>query len=121
MEGLLSFALALGAWLVFVPGATIEQAVLQVPVAVENMPAGYALKDVKPQAVEIEVAGPRRAMLLASNEDFEVVIDADLVRLQRRTFAVSAQSVRHATELEVKSIKPDKVKLTVHKARGGAR
>ena len=121
VEGLLSFALALGAWLVFVPGATIEQAVLQVPVAVENMPAGYALKDVKPQAVEIEVAGPRRAMLLASNEDFEVVIDADLVRLQRRTFAVSAQSVRHATELEVKSIKPDKVKLTVHKARGGAR
>ena len=121
VEGLLSFALALGAWLVFVPGATVEQAVLQVPVAVENMPAGYVLKDVKPQEVEIEVAGPRRAMLLASNEDFEVVIDADLVRLQRRTFAVSTQSVRHATELEVKSIKPDKVKLTVHKARGGTR
>ena len=121
VEGLLSFALALGAWLAFVPGATLEEAVLQVSVAVENMPEGYALEDVKPPEVEIAVAGPRRAMFLASNADFEVVIDANLVRLGRRTFEVSAQSVRHATGLEVKSVKPDKVKLTVRKARGGAR
>ena len=121
VEGLFSFALALGAWLVFVPGATFEEAVLQVPVAVENMPEGYVLEDVKPQEVEVEVAGPRRAMFLASNADFQVVIDADLVRLQRRTFEVSAQSVRHATGLEIKSIKPDKVKLTVEKTRGGTR
>ena len=116
VEGLLSFALALGAWLVFVP---VEEAVLQVPVAVENMPEGYALTDAPP-AVEIAVAGPRRAMLLASNADFEVIIDANLVRFGRRTFAVSPQSVRHATGLEVKSITPEKVKLTVQQARGGA-
>ena len=121
VEGLLSFALALGAWLAFVPGATLEEAVLQVSVAVENMPEGYALEDVKPPEVEIAVVGPRRDMFLASNADFQVVIDANLVRLGRRTFEVSAQSVRHATGLEVKSIKPDKVKLTVQKARGGAR
>ena len=117
VEGLLSFALAVGAWLVFVP---VEKAVLQVRVEVENVPEGYALTGVSPQEVEVEVAGPRRAMLLASNADFQVVIDADLVRLQRRTFGVSAQSVRHATGLEIKSIKPDKVKLTVQQARGGA-
>ena len=93
VEGLLSFALALGAWLVFVPGATAEEVVLQVPVAVENMPEGYALKDVKPPEVEIAVAGPRWARFLANNADFEVVIDANLVRLGRRTFEVSAQSV----------------------------
>ena len=121
IEGLLALALALGAWLVFVPGATAEEAVLQVPVVVENMPEGYALKDVNPPEVEIAVAGPRRTMFLASNADFQVVIDADLVRLQRRTFEVSAQSVRHATGLEIKSIKPDKVKLTVQKTRGRAR
>ena len=118
VEGLLSFALAVGAWLVFVP---VEKAVLQVRVEVENVPEGYALTGVSPQEVEVEVAGPRRAMLLASNADFQVVIDADLVRLQRRTFGVSAQSVRHATGLEIKSIKPDKVKLIVQKARGRAR
>ena len=121
VEGLLSLSLALGAWLAFIPGATLEESVLQVSVAVENMPEGYALEDVKPPEVEIAVAGPRRAMFLASNADFKVVIDANLVRLGRRTFEVSAQSVRHATGLEVKSVKPDKVKLTVRKARGGAR
>ena len=117
VEGLLSFALALGAWLVFVP---VEEAVLQVPVALENMPEGYALTNAPP-AVEIAVAGPRRAMLLASNADFEVVIDANLVKFGRRTFEVSPRSVRHATGLEVKSITPEKVKLTVQQARGGAR
>ena len=121
VEGLLSFALALGAWLAFVPGATLEEAVLQVSVAVENMPEGYALKDVKPPEVEIAVVGPRRDMFLASNADFQIVIDANLVRLGRRTFEVSAQSVRHATGLKIISIKPDKVKLTVQKARGGER
>lgn len=121
VEGLLALALALGAWLAFVPGATLEEAVLEVSVAVENMPEGYALKDVKPPEVEIAVAGPRRDMFLASNADFQVVIDANLVRLGRRTFEVSAQSVRHATGLKIKSIKPDKVKLTVQKARGGER
>lgn len=118
VEGLLSLALALGAWLVFVP---LEKAALQVRVDVENVPEGYALTDVSPQEVEVAVAGPRRAMLLASNADFQVVIDADLVRLERRTFKVSAQSVRHATGLKITSIKPDKVILTVQEARGEAR
>ena len=117
VEGLLSFALALGAWLVFVPGATLAEAVLQVRVDVENMPEGYVLEEVNPKEVEISVAGPRRDMFLASNADFQVVIDADLVKLQRRTFEVSAQSVRHATGLKITSIKPNKVKLTVHRAR----
>lgn len=120
LEGLLSFALALGAWLVLVPGSAVEEVVLQVPVDVENMPEGYALTDIKPPKVEVAVAGQRRDLLLASNADFQVVIDANLVKLGRRTFEVSAQSVRHATGLEVKSIEPEKVKLTVHKALGDA-
>ena len=121
VEGLLSFALALGAWVVFVPGATLDKTELQVPIAVEHIPEGYVLEDVKPSAVEVAVAGSRVDLFLASNADFQVVIDAKLVEWGRRTFEVSAQSVRHATDLEVKSVKPEKVRLTVHKARGGGR
>lgn len=121
VEGLLSLALALGAWVVFVPGATLDKTELQVPIAVEHIPEGYVLEDVKPSAVEIAVAGSRVDLFLASNADFQVVIDAKLVEWGRRTFEVSAQSVRHATGLEVKSVKPEKVRLTVHKARGGGR
>lgn len=117
VEGLLSFALALAAWLVLVPGATFEETALQAPVAVENMPEGYVLEGVKPPAVEVAVAGSRRAMFLASHADFQVVVDAKLVEWGRRTFEVSAQSVRHATELQVKSVEPEKVKLAVRKAR----
>ena len=115
VEGLLSFALALAAWLVLVPGAALEELTHQVTVAVENMPEGYALEGVKPPAVAVTVAGPRRAVLLARTANFQLVIDADLVRLGRRTFAVTAESVRHETDLQVVDVEPQKVRLAVRK------
>ena len=54
-------------------------------------------------------------MLLARSEDFRLVIDADLVNLGRRTFAVAADSVRHETDLQVIQVDPQKVKLAVKK------
>ena len=114
-EGLLSFALALGAWLVLVPGAAQEEATRRVSVGVQNMPVGYVLAGVRPPAVEVTVAGPRRALLTASAEDFRLLIDAELVALGRRTFEVSAASVRHETDLEVVGVRPGKVRLAVRK------
>ena len=114
-EAVVSFALAAAAWLVLVPGAAQEEVTHQVPVAVTNMPIGYALVGIKPPVVAVTVAGPRRAMLLARSEDFRLVIDADLVNLGRRTFAVAADSVRHETDLQVIQVDPPKVKLAVKK------
>ena len=116
-EGLLSFALALGAWLVLVPGAAEEQVTHQVAVGVEHMPKGYVLQGVKPAAVEVTVVGPRRAMLLATAADFRLVLDVDakLIALGRRTFELSVASVHHETNLTVVDIKPNKVRLVVRK------
>ena len=91
----------------------LEEATHRVPISVENMPAGYALEGVRPTAVAVKVAGSRRALLLARTGDFRLVIDADLVKLGRRTFAVSADSVRHETDLQVVGVKPQKVRLAV--------
>ena len=63
-----------------VPGAALEETTHTVAVAVENMPGGFALQEIKPPAVAVTVAGSRRALLLARTEDFRLVIDADLVK-----------------------------------------
>ena len=121
IEGLFSFALAVGAWLVLVPGAAVEEVTHQVPVEIENLPEEYVLETINPTVVRVQVAGPRRAMLLARNEDFRLIVDAGLVALGRRTFAVTPELVRHETDLVVVGVQPEKVKLSVRKAKKGSR
>ena len=117
LEACAAFVLALTSWLAFVPGSTVAQVTREVPVVVENMPEGYVLERVDPDVVEVTVAGPRRELLLAQAADFQLQIDALLVKLGRRTFAVSPDAVRHPTDLEVVGVKPGKVRLSVRRTR----
>ena len=113
LEGGAAFILALASWMVLVPGSTIDEVTLEVPVAVENMPEGFALEQVVPPVLKVTVTGPRRELLLAQAADFQVIIDAPLVELGRRTFTVSAGAVRHSTALEVLAVEPEKVRISV--------
>ena len=115
LEGGVALALSLASWLAFVPGSTVDQVTQSVPVVVENMPAGYVLVQVEPDEVEVTLAGPRRELLLAQTADFQVTINALLVKFGRRTFAVSPKAVRHPTDLKVLAVKPEKVRLSVRK------
>jgi len=81
------------------------------------MPDGYDLRKVEPASVALTVSGPKRQLLVARTEDFQVVIDAQLVRLGRRTFDVR-EAVRHSTALQVRAVKPGKVRLSVSQAQG---
>ena len=52
-------------------------------------------------------------LLLAQAADFQLLIDASLVKLGRRTFAVSHAAVHHSTDLEILGVHPEKVRLSV--------
>jgi diadenylate cyclase len=116
LEVVAAFALALSGWWAFVPGSTVDQVSRAVLVEVRNMPEGYVLEGVEPKAVEVKVEGPRRELLLAQAADFQLSIDASLVKLGRRTFAVSDTAVRHSTGLEVLDVRPEKVRLSVRES-----
>ena len=117
LEGLLSFALALSAWLALVPGAAEEVVTHQVVVELERIPQGYVLEGIKPATVAVKVAGSRRAMVLATAADFGLSLDVDahLVELGRRTFEISVESIYHETDLNVVDVKPNKVRLLMRK------
>ena len=114
-EGLLSFALAFGAWVFFVPGAAVHETTYKVEVGVENLPGGYTLEGVRPGVVNVTLKGPRRAFLLAPMDDFRLAIDAAYVRFGRRTFVVGVESIIHGTDLTVVNVEPRKVRLDVRK------
>ena len=112
-EGLVSLVLAFCAWMFLVPGAAVQEATYEVTVGVENLPHGYKLKGVTPAVVDVTVKGPRRAILLAPVDDFQLVLDANYVKFGRRTFEFGTESVRHGTDLTVVNVVPGKVRLDV--------
>lgn len=117
LEGGGAFALALASWLAFVPGSAVDQTVIEVPVTVKNMPKGFALESVEPPGVQLTITGPRRQLLLSQTDDFQVVVDALLVKLGRRTFAIPAEAIRHPADLKIISIDPEKIRLSVRKTK----
>jgi diadenylate cyclase len=113
LEALAAFSLAAAGWLAIVPGAASDQVVRQVPVVVEDLATGYRLEGITPATVAVTMVGTRRDLLLARADEIQVVVDAVLVELGRRTFSISSAHVRHDTELKIVGVEPEKVRLAI--------
>ena len=96
-----------------VPGSVVTEAEVEAPVVVEKLPAGLRLDGIEPDRVRIRLAGRRRDLVLARNGTVEVRVDALLARNGRRTFHITPDLVAHPDGLEVTSIHPDRVKISI--------
>lgn len=112
-EALLALPLAATLWLVRVPGSTVEEVVRTAPVVVEKLPEGYVLETIEPATVAVTLSGLRRDLFFRSREDVEARIDAFLVKLGRRTFRIALESIRTPQGLEVVSVEPAQVVLSI--------
>jgi uncharacterized protein (TIGR00159 family) len=112
-DALLAIGIAAGLWVVQVPGSVVTEAEVEAPVVVEKLPAGLRLDGIEPERVRIRLAGRRRDLVLARNGTVEVRVDALLARNGRRTFHITPDLVAHPDGLEVTSIHPDRVKISI--------
>ena len=106
-----ALAVAAGLWLLVVPGSELSETTLSAPVEVGNLPAGYALDSVTPASVRVTVTGVRRRLVVLQPSDVTVSVDALLAQLGRRTFELTAQSVRAPRGVTVMALQPDHVVL----------
>ncbi|MEW6752738.1 MAG: diadenylate cyclase [Candidatus Latescibacterota bacterium] len=113
LEGALALSLAVLCWLVLIPGSDVEERTITAPVVVDNLPPGFALQSVAPGRVRVTLQGRQRDLLLAQAGRVQVVIDAALVKQDRRTFEVTSSNVRHPPNLQVVSLEPERVRLAV--------
>ena len=118
-EGGIALAVSVALWLLLVPGGSTVQVQREAEVVVDNLPAGYELLDVDPRQVEVTLSGERREIVFGDLDDLEVHIDALLVELGRRTFALTPDQVHHPETLRVTSLSPKQVKLSVRRQSGG--
>jgi len=115
-EALLATTAAAVMWVGLVAGQGVVEVERRAKVMVENMPEGYALERVDPPEVTVVAEGRRRDLLL-ENDGFRVRLDAVLVQLGRRTFAVSPASVEHPEGVRVLDVDPERVRLSVRRVQ----
>jgi uncharacterized protein (TIGR00159 family) len=117
-DALLAVGIAAGLWVVQVPGSVVTEVEVDVPVVVDKLPAELRLEGIEPERVRIRLSGRRRDLVLARNGAVEVRVDALLARLGRRTFQITPALVERPDGLDVTSIQPDRVKISIGKAPG---
>ena len=112
-DALLAIGIAAGLWVVQVPGSVVTEVEVEAPVVVDKLPEEFRLETIDPAVVTVRLTGRRRDLVLARNGSVEVRVDALLARLGRRTFPLTPELVEHPEGLEVTSIRPDRVKISI--------
>jgi uncharacterized protein (TIGR00159 family) len=120
IEKLVAVGLACFLWVAFVPGAQVDEVSYELPIAVDNLPAGYSLEKVDPPELEVTLSGTRRRFVLLDEKRLEVRLDGFLVEAGRRSFDVPDEAVVHPAGLKVTSVTPRRVKLSVRRTGGEA-
>ena len=118
VEKLVAIGLSCFLWIAFVPGAQVDEESYELPIAVDNLPAGYTLEKVDPPQVEVTLSGTRRWFVLLDEKRLEVRLDGFLVEAGRRSFDVPDEAVVHPAGLKVTSVTPRRVKLSVRRTAG---
>jgi hypothetical protein len=111
-------AIAIGLWLVFVPGSREVQVTLPARVVVERLPKEFQLESVAPEEIQVTLEGRRRDLLLARRSNVVARVDALLVKLGRRSFEITANEVVRPAGVDVVRISPARVRLTIAEGEG---
>lgn len=111
----LALGISLLLWVLVIPGSQASHRVLEVAVAVENLPEGYTLESVTPPSVAATVSGLRRDLFLLDARDITVHVDGFLVDMGRRTFDLSPDAVSLPSGLTIDALEPSRVRITVRR------
>jgi uncharacterized protein (TIGR00159 family) len=118
LDAVLAAAGAIALWAVFVPGSALTEVTVPARVRVSNLPSDLEIEAIEPTEVSVTLRGLRRDLLLSEPDQVAVRVDAYLARLGRRTFSLEEDAVRRPDTLDVVSIDPDKIKLSLRPIGG---
>ena len=107
-------------WFLAVPGATVVEIERELPVSVHGVPPSFQLDGVEPERVRVVLSGRRRKVLFMGPDALGVRVDAALVEFGRRSFALTPDNVRHPDGVEVRSIQPSSVKISLSERKDDA-
>ncbi len=116
VETSVALGLVIALWYLFVPGSRSVEFTFEVPVTIQNLPSGYEVESLEPKTVRAKFTGPRRSFYIFDEERLEATIDGSLVKLGRRTFLLSHESLNYPKDLTLQDIEPERVRVVSRKA-----
>ena len=115
-ELLLAMAIAVAGWLLIASGSDPVESARSAPVLIDDLPAGYVLESVEPEAVTVTLSGPRHSLYFGDLGRLRVHLDAHLASAGRRTFQVGPDQVEPPPGLRVLAVEPSRVRISVRAA-----
>jgi hypothetical protein len=112
-EALLAIPVAALLWVLAIPGGAVVEVEREYPVTVQGLPKGYTLESLDPENVTLRLAGRRRDLYLLDDDDISVPLDTILVNLGRRSFQLSPDQVTAPPTIEVRSVDPETIKISL--------
>lgn len=115
MEFCMAFVLSLTTWAVLIPGSDRDHLIQKAHVEIQGLPANCKLVRIQPDSVAVKIEGSRRALLLTQDEPLiaTVKVDPDLIKIGRRTFEIRKEHIFHDPSVELISVKPSKIFLSL--------
>ncbi len=102
-------------WVLIVPGSQTGTSTLPVPIQVDNLPSGFAVAAVVPSEVKVTLSGSRRALFFLRSGGLRLAVDASMLSQSRRTFEVSARSVKCPPGIVATEVRPTHVQVDAHR------
>ena len=115
LECLMAFALSLTAWAALIPGSDRDNLVQKAKLEIQGLPSNCKLVSIQPDSVSVQIEGSRRALLLTQDESIiaSVKVDPDLIKIGRRTFEIRNEHIIHNPSVDLVSVKPSKIFLSL--------
>lgn len=104
---------AIVAWLIFVPGSDLADAIVPADIEVLNLPSDLELEAIEPAQASVTLRGLRRDLVFANEEGVHVSVDAYLAKFGRRTFSLETAHVSHPDTLAAVNVSPRKLRISL--------
>ncbi len=108
----LSLLIATGLWLAIAPEQEPAEVEVRVPIEFQHVPAHLEISSMTIPDAQIRVRGPESAIRNLSSTDIHAELELGDAKPGERTFDLTAQQIRHSSDLHVVQVVPGQVHLS---------
>jgi YbbR domain-containing protein len=109
---ILSLLIATGLWLAISPEQELAEVEVRVPIEFQHVPPYLEISSITIPEAQIRVRGPERLIRGLRSPDIHAEIELADAKPGERTFALTAQQIRHDRELHVLQVVPGQIHLS---------
>lgn len=109
---ILSLLIAVGLWLAIAPEQEPAEVEIRVPIEFQHVPTHLEISSVTIPDAQIRVRGPESLIRNLRSTDIHAALELANATPGERTFDLTAQQIRHSSELHVVQVVPGQVHLS---------